>query len=151
VVNQYNQSQIAYCGLFCGNCIIRRGALNRLAAELLREIDRPEFQKLAQGLPVVLPEEFESLTKLPHCRNVLVSLTHLDCTAICREGGGSKSCGIKQCCRQKGFEGCWLCGQFESCETLSWLNPVEGDAHLRNLRIIRGQGMQSFLAGDIAW
>jgi hypothetical protein len=146
-----HHAQVAYCGLFCGHCIIRQGMLHQSASDLLREIDRPEFQKLARGLPVILPEEFEPLAKLPDCRQVLVSLTNLDCTAICREDGGSKSCGIRQCCRRKGIEGCWLCGQFENCQTLAWLNPVNGDAHLQNLRTIRDRGMDNFLAGEIAW
>jgi hypothetical protein len=151
VANQNHPIQVAYCGLFCGDCIIRRGALRRLATELLEEIDRPEFQKLARGLPVILPEEFESLTKLPDCRSVLLSLTQLDCTAFCREGGGSASCNIKQCCQRKKIEGCWKCEQFETCNTLAWLQPVNGDAQLQNLRIIRDRGMENFLAGDIAW
>ena len=146
-----SDSQVAYCGLYCGDCIIRNGQLATLANKLLSQLRKPEFEKLAAGLPKIMPESFEGLTETKRCIHVLESMTHLDCIKICKEGGGGRSCSIRACCIEKHFEGCWVCDEFETCETLSWINPVHEDAHRQNIRIIRKMGIERFLKGSKHW
>jgi len=146
-----DQSEVAYCGLFCGDCVIRKGRLAALSLDLLDRMRTPEFQKLAEGLPELKPELFDALREYPTCCCVLEAMSHLDCEKVCKAGGGSAACPIRGCCQAKGAEGCWSCGQFETCETLSWLNPVHQDAHRRNIRMIREQGMDEFLKGEKHW
>jgi hypothetical protein len=146
-----NDAQIAYCGLFCGDCIIRRDQIGKRAGELLQTIQTPKFQKLAIGLPVILPDPFKALSKIDDCRNVLSAMSQLDCTRPCKMGGGSAECKIKVCCQQKNLTGCWECDAFEDCETLAWLEPVNVDAHLKNLRILMSKGVDVFLAGEKFW
>ncbi|MEW6359985.1 MAG: DUF3795 domain-containing protein [Planctomycetota bacterium] len=143
--------EVAYCGLFCGNCIIRKGAIKRLAANLMEQVDRPEFRKLAQGLPKLKPEVFAALKKYEDACRFLAALGHLDCETSCRKGGGTTGCRVRECCQAKQLDGCWQCADFESCRTLRWLQPVHADAHIRNLRAISDLGMNKFLAGDKLW
>jgi len=144
-------TEVAYCGLFCGACVIRRGRIAALSKELLERMGTPEFQKLAAGLPTLNAALFEALREWQACFRVLGAMRHLDCERTCRDGGGTTACRIRECCRRKNMQGCWECDQFEDCETLSWLDPVHGDAHRQNIRMICRQGMRAFLDGEKRW
>lgn len=146
-----NASQVAYCGLFCGDCVIRREKIGKRSDDLLRVVDTVEFQKLCVGLPVIFPGPCKALSKIDECRNVLGAMSELDCERPCRQGGGSARCKIRKCCKKRKIAGCWECKAFEDCNTLDWLKPVHGDAHRMNLRIIRDKGMTAFLAGKKNW
>ncbi len=140
---------VAYCGLYCGDCVIRKGELASVAGRLLASIQTVEFDKMARGLPEIFPEVCADLKDYPVCMRVLKAMMFLDCTQVCRAGGGSTHCAIRACCRTKGYDGCWQCDGFETCQTLAWLEPVHCGGHLENIRVIREKGMQAFLAGDI--
>jgi hypothetical protein len=146
-----NVSQVAYCGLFCGDCVIRTGKIGSLAGDLLKIIKTGDFQKLCAGLPVVLPVPFKTLEKSDDCTEVLEAMCQLNCELACKQGGGSSQCLIKKCCIEKKLDGCWQCSAFEDCETLAWLKPVHIDAHLKNLRILRDRGIEAFLTGAKHW
>ncbi len=153
-------SLIAYCGLFCGDCIIRKGEIWNLSKELLPRLQTPEFRKLAIGLPQ-LTEVFEALQGYdPCCAMLEVIVDHLQCTTVCKQGGGSTDCQIRRCCQEKGIQGCWMCEMFEpfgcaqddiTCETLAGLNPIHQGAHLKNLRRLRDVGITAFLEGEKYW
>jgi hypothetical protein len=144
-------SHIAYCGLYCGDCIIRTREIGKKAGELLQVVKTDEFQKLCAGLPIIFPDPFGALSKIDDCSTVLGAMSQLDCPRPCKDGGGSADCLMKKCCLEKKIDGCWMCDSFENCRTLAWLEPVHGDAHLKNLRILRDQGVEAFLAGDKNW
>jgi hypothetical protein len=144
-------NDVAYCGLYCGDCIIRSHRAGASASDLLATMATPEFRKLASGLPILNPELFGPLQDRESCCRILAALSHLDCQAPCREGGGSSQCPIRQCCGRQGIPGCWECAGVESCQTLAWLDPVHKAANLANLRIIRDKGMDAFLAGEKHW
>jgi len=144
-------TEIAYCGLYCGDCVIRKHHVGGLAGRLLDAIATPAFAKLAAGLPELNPEIFEPLKNQEGCHQVLAAIAHLDCAMPCRSGGRTSGCRIRECCRQKGMNGCWECGEFESCQTLAWLDPVHQGANLANLRILRDKGIEEFLAGKKLW
>jgi hypothetical protein len=142
---------VAYCGLFCGNCIIREGEIHDLSQKLLARLQTPEFRKLAVGLPQ-LSQAFSAFQDYDRCCAMLETIVdHLQCTEVCKQGGGSTGCEIRRCCQEKGLQGCWMCEQFETCETLAWLNPVHQDAHCKNLRKLRDGGVDSFLEGEKHW
>jgi hypothetical protein len=73
------------------------------------------------------------------------------CRKGCRNGGGSPYCAIRKCSQEKGFEGCWVCLEFEKCEKLDFLAPVHGDAHKKNLRGIKRNGLKPFVEGKRLW
>jgi len=45
------------------------------------------------------------------------------------------------------IKGCWECEEFEMCDKLDFLKPIHGDAHLKNPRKIKKQGIDRFLKG----
>ena len=144
-------TEIAYCGLYCGDCIIRKHHLGKLAGQLLEAIATPAFAKLAAGLPELMPEIFEPLKNHEGSCQVLAAIGHLDCAMPCRSGGGTSGCRIRECCRDRGMKGCWECGECELCQTLAWLNPLHQGANVANLRILRDRGIEEFLAGKKLW
>jgi hypothetical protein len=143
-------SEVAYCGLFCGDCIIRNGKIGVLSKNLLDPVETSDFQKLIEGLPKVMPE-FEPLKDFQLFKRSLELMTQLDCIKLCREGGGGTACPIKKCCREKGFKGCWVCDDFADCKTLAQLNPVHVGANIQNINRIRKIGMDLFLKGPKCW
>jgi len=143
-------SSISYCGLYCGDCFIRVGKIAELAKKLSNELKVPKFEKYAMGLSKVI-KEFKPLSHYKEFYKALCSLDGLRCEKICRQGGGTTSCKIRECCTDKGIDGCWLCNKFEYCKKLAWLEPVNGDANLKNLRKIKKEGIQEFLKGKKYW
>jgi len=143
--------EVAYCGLYCGNCVIRNGKIGSLSIKMLEHIDTPEFQKLANGLPNVMPEMFCELKNYQSFLQTLTEVTNLDCEKICKNGGGSTECKIRRCCQMKSYDGCWECTDFNDCNILAWLNPVHDGANVKNISRIRRIGMEAFLKGRKCW
>ena len=150
-MKDHNVSDVAYCGLFCGDCVIKRGRLSSRATALAEVMKTPEFSRLAEALPGLHPEANRDLLEYGTCIRVLEALRALDCTASCRNGGGSKDCRIRQCCEKKTLDGCWECEGFERCETLAALEPIHQRGNVRNLIVIRDRGMEAFLEGEKEW
>lgn len=63
----------------------------------------------------------------------------------CRNGGGPPFCRIRTYCQKKEIEGCWECDEFETYEKLDFLKFTHKNAHIKNLRKIRKQGINKFL------
>jgi hypothetical protein len=57
----------------------------------------------------------------------------------------------EKCCQERGISGCWECAEFEKCEKLDFLKNGHGDAHLKNLRIIKRKGPDGLLSGKKYW
>ncbi|MFZ3085678.1 MAG: hypothetical protein WA097_03415 [Candidatus Hydromicrobium sp.] len=53
--------------------------------------------------------------------------------------------------REKEIEDCWLCDEFEDCRKMDFLKMNHGDAHLKNLRILKKNGKKGFLKGNKYW
>jgi hypothetical protein len=64
----------------------------------------------------------------------------------CRRGGGDKRCYQRTCCQDNGLQGCWECGEFESCSRFEFLKPIHGDANVNNLKRLKKLGIDRFLA-----
>jgi hypothetical protein len=58
---------------------------------------------------------------------------------------------MRNCCQRKGIQGCWECEEFETCQKLEFLRAVHGEAHLKNLRKIKKQGISGFVEGPRYW
>jgi hypothetical protein len=140
-----NQARItAYCGLYCGDCAFRRGTIPDLARDLRKELRAARFEKVAEVIP------FMDAQKYREAYDYLGSLVKLRCKG-CKTGSRSQFCHIAQCARKKGYEGCWECGEFSTCEKLDFLVPVHGDAHLKNLRKIKKVGVEEWVKGGPLW
>jgi len=137
-----------YCGLYCGDCLRYRSRAADLARDLLNELQNTEFDKYAE-LKSGSAKQFDTVKQFKHyreCCEVLEAIVALQCNIPCRVGGGCStfSCGILECCRNKGFDGCWQCNEFESCERLEILRAIHGDSPRQNLRAIKELGLDKW-------
>lgn len=140
-------SLIACCGLYCGDCINYKGEVADLARDLRKKLREAKFERVAQGLS----KFFKEFNDYEQCYAVLGAMVRLRCKRACRGGGGPPACKIRNCCQKKNIQGCWECEEFETCGKLDFLRPVHEDAHIKNLRKIRKQGVESFLTGARYW
>jgi hypothetical protein len=126
---------IAYCGINCGDCPVFKGEIADLAKELMEKLKEADFESIARGL-AISPDsrkEFKVFENYPICYKVLKAMDILRCNKICREGGGSTHCEIRECCQTKNLQGCWECKEFEICKK-KWLESVNEEVHLKNLK-----------------
>jgi len=94
---------------------------------------------------------FAAYKNYEECYEVLGALVKMRCKKACKGGGGPPFCKMRKCCQKKGFEGCWVCDEFETCEKLDFLEPNHGDAHIKNLRRIKKKGVDEFIKGKKEW
>ncbi len=143
-----NTAQIAYCGLYCGDCFGYKQKIADLARDLRKELRQSKFAETAASLAEV--PFFKAYQNYPQCYEVLGAMVKLRCRS-CRAGGGPPFCKMRSCCQKKGIEGCWQCDDFETCDKLDFLKANHEDAHLKNLRILSRKGVGAFLAGKKYW
>jgi len=132
----------AYCGLYCGDCLRYQNRYSEMARDLKQELVRANFPPYAEAKR----EASKDLPDFPACLETLDQLAALQCEQGCRVGGGCAAfpCEIYRCCREKEFEGCWQCAEFEDCDKFEFLRPYHGDAPKANLRKIRALGLDSW-------
>ena len=140
---------IAYCGLYCQECPSHTGIIADLSRDLRKELRTYRYDKTAEFLA---PIPFFSYFKhYPEAYKVLGGLVRMRCKHMCKGGGGPPFCKMRKCCKKKEFEGCWECDDIETCKHLEFLEPSHGDAHRKNLRILKRKGVDGFLAGKKFW
>ena len=142
-----NKSLIAFCGLYCGDCFFYKGEIADLARDLRKKLREAKFHQTYNEFSK-FAKEFKNY---PRCYEVLGAMVKMRCNKTCRNGGGPPFCKIRKCCKEKGIEGCWECDEFEVCDKLDFLKPTHKDAHLKNLRKIKKQGIENFLKGKRYW
>lgn len=142
-----NKDLVTYCGLYCGDCFNYKGEIADLARDLRKKLREAKFARVSQGLS----EFFKEFKDYEQCYEVLGAMVRLRCGRSCRNGGGPPFCRIRKCCQKKNIPGCWECEEFEACEKLDFLKPVHEDAHLKNLRKLKKQGIDRFLEGKKYW
>ena len=140
---------IGYCGLYCGDCIRYRSRASDLARELLCELHNTEFGKYA-AIKSSSVNQLDAVKKFEHygeCCEVLETIVALQCNSPCRIGGGCPtfSCGVLACCREKGFDGCWQCDEFEKCQRFESFRAIHGDSPRQNLRAVRKFGLDKWV------
>jgi hypothetical protein len=140
---------VAFCGIYCDGCFLHAGKIADLARDLRKELRAARFEKSAKALSnVPFLKVFEGY---PTCYEVLGALVKVRCKQTCREGGGPPHCKIRNCCRNKGIDGCWQCDDFQKCEKLEILCKGHGDAHIRNLNALKRKGVSAFISGKPLW
>lgn len=140
---------IAYCGLYCGDCHGFKGKIPDLARDLRKELRESRYDKFAEFLSQY--KFAEGLKDYKKCYEVLGMMVKFRCRKGCKQGGGSPFCKIRKCCQKKGLQGCWECDEFETCDKLDFLKPVHGNAHVKNLKRIKKQGVKEFVKGKREW
>lgn len=146
-MSKNDRNLVAYCGLYCGDCFNYKGGIADLARDLRKKLREAKLERAAGGLSKFFKEFKDYRT----CYEVLGAMVRLRCKRACRNGGGNPSCEIRNCAQKKNVEGCWKCEEFETCSKLDFLKPIHEDAHLKNLRKIKKQGIDNFVAGTRQW
>ena len=140
---------IAYCGLYCGDCHGYNGRIPDLARDLRKELRDSKYDKFAGFISAYsFGKDFKNYDE---CYKVLGAMVKFRCKKGCRAGGGSPFCKIRKCCQKKELNGCWECSDFETCKELQFLEPVHGDAHIKNLKNINKMGKKDFVKGKTLW
>ncbi len=140
---------IAYCGLYCGECPNHTGVIADLARDLRKELRNYRFEKTAELLSHY--PFFKEYAKYDDCYSVLGAMVRMRCGKTCRSGGGNPTCKIRNCAKKKKVNGCWECDEFETCVKLQFLCGNHGVAHLKNLRILKKKGPEEFEKGEKYW
>jgi hypothetical protein len=138
-----DKEMIGYCGLYCGDCFNYKGEIADSSRDLRKKLREAHFETMAPGLS----RYFKEFQNYEQCYEVLGAMVRLRCKRTCHSGGGNPSCKPRTCCQNKDSAGCWECADFETCNKLDFLKPIHGDAHLKNLRKLKKQGIDSFLKG----
>lgn len=136
---------IAYCGLYCGDCYHYQGKIADLARDLRKELRRYKFAERAEKMATVAYSA--SFKNFPECYDLLGTMVRFRCKRTCRGNGGPPFCKIRECCRRRDIEGCWQCDDFETCPTTDFLKKYHEDGHIKNLRILKKSGADSFIKG----
>jgi len=140
---------IGYCGLYCGDCIRYRSKASDLARELLCELHATEFDKYV-AIKSNSVDQLDAVKKFEHygeCCKVLEAIAALQCNSPCRIGGGCAPppCDVLACCREKGFDGCWQCDEFEKCGKFESFRAIYGDSPRQNLRTVKKFGLDKWV------
>jgi hypothetical protein len=138
-------SRISYCGLDCGTCYLKNGHIADHAKALYNELCDIQFDKWGAPLANINPKELASFCHAKQCMEVLKSWDCVRCEKFCKDGGGSMQCSIRDCCRERGYAGCFECASAESCDILGMLNPVNGNLNIENIRKIVVNGLAAFI------
>jgi hypothetical protein len=138
------QTWLAYCGNYCGDCLLFHGEVTDLARVLLRRLKQMEQDHSEHHSPQ-LPH---SVLYQQYCHRLYEALYAIDmlrCTRLCREGGGSESCKVRKCCVQHELDGCWDCTELTQCSILHEFSAASFEAKMRTLLEIRENGVEEFL------
>lgn len=133
-----NKKYTAYCGLYCLDCIPSNKELFESLNELEILLEDIEFDKYAE-LKSKTNETFNDYSKFLY---VLEEMKKLECTALCTEGGCKEDCKIRECVKEKQYEGCWECDDFNECELLDYLKGIHPIEH--NLKMIKEYGVENW-------
>ena len=140
---------IAYCGLYCNDCHGYNGKIPDLARDLRKELRQRRYDLFAHYISTYsFGKDFKNYDE---CYKVLGAMVKFRCRKGCRNGGGSPFCKIRKCAQKKELEGCWECDIFEICKELTFLENVHGDAHIKNLKKIKKEGIANFVKGKTLW
>jgi len=122
------QRLVTFCGLHCEDCYAYTGRIAQLAGELRALLQQNNFAAVSQAVP------FDGLQHYAQADAFLEALTFMRCEKTCRGGGGNPACEIREC------------GRMEACELLKVLEPVHREANIKNLRAIKKQGIDTWVA-----
>ncbi len=135
---------VAYCGLYCGDCLGYTGVIADAAEAFAEVLERYQFERTAAH---IFPEE---LPEYDRFRENLAFMTELRCPARCRKAEGEAvptGCAVRNCCIDRGNFACYECDEFETCAKLRELHgELHYDSSLRNMRALRELGLEAWLA-----
>lgn len=132
-----NKNLIAYCGLYCGDCLFYKGEIADLARDLRKVLRQEKFERVTKSIPFI--------KHYKECYETLGVMVRLRCKKGCLAGGGNPFCKIRRCAQKKRFRGCWECDEFQSCKKLATLEVAHKDEHIKNIKAIKKLGLRKLL------
>ena len=148
-MEQKNLDVVTHCGLCCLDCHGYTGKIANLARDLRKELRVAKYDIFAESISAY--PFAEAFKNYPGCYELLGLMMKFRCKKGCRGGGGPPFCKIRKCCQDKDLSGCWECGIVDECEKLDFLITMHGDAHKKNLAIIKKKGVDEFVKGKRHW
>jgi hypothetical protein len=153
-----NDGQLTtYCGLYCKDCIPSKTELYELAARLEDLLAGLKFEKYAElkAGQTYWSEANSAFKHYAEFLSVLKAIRNLECTSLCREGGGWKRgrCAVRNCAIDKGVYGCWECSEYKSCQRLEPLLKFHPNLAY-HLELIKNEGLDKWAAkrrGHYPW
>lgn len=135
-----NESLLAYCGLYCGDCAGYSGEIAEAAKNLKETTQRYKFRQTAKHLFSKELKDYDAFCE------ALDFMTKLKCPKTCREIDSERvKCEISKCCRGKGFFTCHECSAFEECDKLEKMKGLHGNSCIKNLKSIKEMGVDAWL------
>jgi hypothetical protein len=125
-----DERYICYCGLYCGNCIIK-ARIVPAAEKLLGEMRKAGFEGIIQFIPG--GDGFWQFLKDTAENRMFIT---------CREGCGDPGCAIRMCAKEKNIDVCALCESYP-CEHLAGIlkkHPLMAQDNL----LIKEKGMEAW-------
>ena len=129
--------KVAYCGLYCPDCIPSDGELFDLVEAVLKKFEAHEFDEYA----AYKMETTDVFQHYAACKAFLTFLSTMRCSSPCHspEGPCCKTscppdCAIRVCAVEKQIDGCWQCDEYKACEKLGVMKKphifLEGNVDL---------------------
>ena len=122
------KSQIGYCGIWCGSCVVGNGVLAELAG---RFQDMTEAYGLREWGPKNL--DYSEFT------GTLKSIRAMTACPGCLKGGGRDDCEMRSCAREKKLEGCVECAGGGTCGHAEILEHMRSGALAAGLLVRAGE------------
>jgi predicted RNA-binding Zn-ribbon protein involved in translation (DUF1610 family) len=122
---------LAPCGLYCGVCAVLYASLD----------DNRKFKELLVGV---------YKGKLPDSDNLAVEDIYCEGCLSENPFGFCRKCGIKDCARQKGIQGCHQCADFPCSLIESFPMPVGKRVMLRTIPYWKEHGTEVFVRDEEA-
>ncbi|RJP27151.1 MAG: DUF3795 domain-containing protein [Actinobacteria bacterium] len=133
----------AYCGLYCGDCI----PSNTRLFEMIEELQELAAKLRLYDYAELLSRRDAACEDYPAFERMLAALAGWRCPSPCRAGGGRPSCLVRECAREKGFDGCWECANRRGCELLDPLRGFHRGTIDENLDAIAERGIDGWADG----
>jgi len=140
-VMKESKDLLAYCGLYCGDCLVYAGVIADAAKDFMTVLEKYKFDRTAK---CVFSEQLKDYDRF---FEMLEFMTGLKCPKICREREDSgTSCEVRKCCIDKGFYACYECDDFEICDKLkSFMGGLHTDSCVKNLKAIKEMGLEAWI------
>jgi hypothetical protein len=159
---------VSACGLTCCDCLFYKKDFFQAARTMKRLIDEYRFDVFFNSLSKMetsgaiashlrcdgsqLADMFRVFVHMPAFVKVLEGIIAIECKNTCREkagcsiGGTPHQCAALECVNSKGFEGCWKCPEFKSCDKLAFQKKAYGKTVTENLAHLEKGGTTSLRA-----
>jgi hypothetical protein len=133
---------LAYCGIYCGDCLGYTGVIADAAKRFMYVLDQYQFHR---SVKAIFPDKFEQYGTM---QEVLTFMEGLKCPKVCRDRGenADTDCPVRKCCREKDYYACYECDTFENCEKLrSMMGGLHDITCISNLRGIKEMGLREWI------